>query len=154
MFGWLICMSFYILKQCLVSSKNIRSGFLIRNHSSSPQNRIYYLSKKSFDLQAACFFLDLIVNKPSLLKSHSNKSYLYHQKIIDNFWPSQWANLDGFVFNWEGIKPWRAPDKEARPNPFMLAWVTNVLTSPKSFRSPPKICVKNSSHPSNGVGLE
>ena len=132
----------------------IRSGFLIRNHSSSPQNRIYYQSKKSFDLQAACFFLDLIVNKPSLLKSHSNKSYLYHQKIIDNFWPSQWADLDGFVFNWEGIKPWRAPDKEARPNPFILAWVTNVLTSPKSFRSHPKICVKNSSHPSNGVGLE
>ena len=109
------------------------SGFLIRNHSSSPQNRIYYLSKKSFDLQAACFFLDLIVNKPSLLKSHSNKSYLYHQKVIDTFWPSQWAALDGFVFNWEDIKPSRAPDKEARPNPFMLAWVTNVLTGPDLY---------------------
>ena len=27
----------------------------------------------------------------------------------------------------------RAPDKEARPNPFMVAWVTNVLTSPDLY---------------------
>ena len=38
-----------------------------------------------------------------------------------------------FVFNWGGIYPRRAPDKEARPNPFMLAWVTNVLTSPDLY---------------------
>ena len=25
---------------------------------------------------------------------------------------------------------WRTPDKEVWPNPFMLAWVTNVSTSP------------------------
>ena len=35
-----------------------------------------------------------------------------------------------FVFNWGGIKPWWTPDKEVRPDPLVLAWVTNVSTSP------------------------
>ena len=35
-----------------------------------------------------------------------------------------------FVFNRGGILPHRAPDKGVRPNPFMLAWVTKVSTSP------------------------
>ena len=34
-----------------------------------------------------------------------------------------------FVFNRAGIFPQHTPDKGIRPNPFMLAWVTNVLTS-------------------------
>jgi hypothetical protein len=35
-----------------------------------------------------------------------------------------------FVFNQGGIYPWRAPVKEARLNPFMLAWMTNASNSP------------------------
>ena len=35
-----------------------------------------------------------------------------------------------FVFNRGGMYPPRAPDKGVRPNPFVLAWVTNVSTSP------------------------
>ena len=38
-----------------------------------------------------------------------------------------------FVFNWGGIKPRRTPDKEVRLNPFMLAWVTNMSTSPNLY---------------------
>ena len=38
-----------------------------------------------------------------------------------------------FVFNWGGIYPGRVLDKEARPNPFMVAWMTNVLTSPDLY---------------------
>ena len=38
-----------------------------------------------------------------------------------------------FVFNWEGIKPRRTPDKEVKPNPIALAWVTNMLTGPNLY---------------------
>ena len=38
-----------------------------------------------------------------------------------------------FVFNWGGMKPWRSPNKGVRPSPFMLAWVTNVSTSPDLY---------------------
>ena len=34
-------------------------------------------------------------------------------------------------FNWGGIKTRRTPDKEIRPNPLVLAWVTNGSTNPK-----------------------
>ena len=40
------------------------------------------------------------------------------------------AILFCFVFNRGGKQPQWAPDKEVRPNPFMLACVTNKLTSP------------------------
>ena len=33
------------------------------------------------------------------------------------------------LFNWGGIKPRRTPDKEVKPNPLVLAWLTNALTS-------------------------
>ena len=38
-----------------------------------------------------------------------------------------------FVFNWGGIKPRRSPSEGVRPSPFMLAWVTNVSTSPDLY---------------------
>ena len=38
-----------------------------------------------------------------------------------------------FVFNWGGIKPRRSPSEWVRPSPFMLAWVTNVSTSPNLY---------------------
>ena len=41
-----------------------------------------------------------------------------------------------FVFSWGGMKPRRSPNKTVRPNPFsilMLAWVTNVSTSPDLY---------------------
>ena len=38
-----------------------------------------------------------------------------------------------FVFNLGSIYPCRAPDTEARPNLFMLAYVTYVLTSPDLY---------------------
>ena len=33
----------------------------------------------------------------------------------------------------EAIKPRRSPNKGVRPSPFMLAWVTNVSTSPALY---------------------
>ena len=38
-----------------------------------------------------------------------------------------------FVFNWGGIKPRRSPNKGVRPSTFMLAWVSNVSTSPDLY---------------------
>ena len=41
-----------------------------------------------------------------------------------------------FVFNWGSIKPQQAPNKEARPNSFMLAWGSNVSTKLKILNYP------------------
>ena len=55
-----------------------------------------------------------------------NRSFGQHSALLVIF--CIWAHLSkiiqflqfSFVFNQGGIQPWRAPDKEARPNPFML----------------------------------
>ena len=38
-----------------------------------------------------------------------------------------------FVFNQGGIKPRLSPKKGVKPRPFLLAWVTNVSTSPDLY---------------------
>ena len=44
-----------------------------------------------------------------------------------------WKEENLFVFNCGGIKPRWTPDKEVRSDLLVLAWVTNMSTSPDLY---------------------
>ena len=83
--------------------------------------------------------------KMSILKNLLLNRYVIKRKKIRMIWWFLTLKIDfecqiyalfestKNLFNWGGIKPRRTPDKEVRPNPLVLAWVTNVSTSPDLY---------------------
>jgi hypothetical protein len=91
--------------------------FKIATTTSSSPLTISFLEVKKSQYSIDNCVLFLIEETLYIIERGRNNGALLHSSL---------STTDNMYYT----VSWRTPDKEVWPNPFMLAWVTNVLSDP------------------------